>query len=525
MVGLLLSELDQTIFATALPTIVGDLRGIDDMLWITTAYAVAGTVVMPVYGKLGDLLGRRTLFLVALSVFVLGSVIGGLAPGMSWLIVGRAVQGLGGGGLLILVQAIVADVVPARERAPYMSVIGAVFALSAVLGPFLGGWFADGIGWRWALWVNVPLGLVAITLAAALLPVPPRREQRVRIDVWGFTTLAVAVTAVVLLASWGGTRYPWGSPVILVTAAVAAVAALAFVAVERGAVEPIIPLHLFRQRNFTVATLAGLVMGVAMFGAIGYLPTYLQMVDGLSARDSGLVMLALIAGVMTTTLVSAQIVSRTGRYKGLPVLGTSLVAVALVLLSSLQVTTPLPVTCGYLFALGAGIGCALEILVIIVQNTVATAEVGTATAATSFFREIGVSLGSAVVGTLFTSRLTVLLAGRLPAGSPLAGDVDALVPARVNALPAMVRAPVVSAYHDALTPVFLYLVPVMLLSVLALCFVTPVPLATTVPAAPGPEPVSPEPSGRMGATSHEATGEDSRVSPTPAGSHALERWS
>jgi EmrB/QacA subfamily drug resistance transporter len=495
MVGLLLSELDQTVFATALPTIVGELHGIDHMLWVTTAYAVAGTVMMPVYGKLGDLLGRKRLFLFALSIFVVGSVIGALAPGMGWLIAGRAVQGLGGGGLLILIQAIVADIIPARERAPYMSVIGAVFALSAVLGPFLGGWFAEGIGWRWALWINLPLGGVAIALAATLLHVPAGQMQRVRVDVWGFTTLATAVTAVVLLASWGGTRYPWGSPVVLSVAAVAVGSGLAFVAVERRAAEPILPLHLFTQRNFTVATLAGLVMAVAMFGAIGYVPTYLQMVNGLTARDSGLVMLALIAGVMTTTLLSAQIVRRTGRYKWLPVVGTGVVAVALGLLSSLQVSTGLPVTCAFLFVLGAGIGCALEILVIIVQNTVRPTEVGTATAATSFFREIGVSLGSAVVGTLFTSRLTSLLVERVPAGSGSALertglapdrpdgtglDPNALVPAQVHRLPAALREPVISAYHDALTPVFLYLVPVMLLSMIALCFVSPVPLATSV---------------------------------------------
>ena len=485
MVGLLLSELDQTIFATALPTIVGELGGVDRMLWITTAYVLAGTVVMPVYGKLGDLLGRRAMFLIALGVFVVGSVIGGLAPDLSWLIVGRAVQGLGGGGLLILVQAIVADLIPARGRAPYLSVIDAVFALSAVLGPLLGGWFAQGIGWRWALWINVPLGLLAMFLAYTLLPPPPPRPHRVGVDVWGIVTLSVAVTAVVLLASWGGTRHAWSSPVILTVVAVAVVAVLAFVAAEHRAAEPVIPLGLFRQRNFTVATLAGLVMAVAMFGAIGYVPTYLQMVSGLSARDSGLVMLSLIGGIMVTTLLSAQIVSRTGRYTALPVVGTAVVALALWLLSTLDVEAPLKVVAGYLFLLGAGIGCALEVLVIIAQNSAPHRMVGAATATTSFFREIGVSLGSAVVGTLFTSRLAVLLAERLPANAGSGLDVNSLVPADVNRLSDAARAPIVTSYHDALTPVFLALVPLMLISTVALCFLRPVPLATTVPPRSG----------------------------------------
>ncbi len=480
MVGLLLSELDQTIFATALPTVVGELEGVDQMLWVTTAYALAGTVTMPIYGKLGDLLGRKTLFLAALAIFVLGSVIGGLSTDMTGLIVGRTVQGLGGGGLLILIQAIVADIIPARQRAPYMSVIGAVFALSAVLGPFLGGWFAEGIGWRWALWINVPLGGLAIGLAAALLRVPSRPVQRVPVDVWGITTLTVAVTSLVLISTRGGTRYAWTSPEIITIGAVAVLAGLGFAAAEQRAVEPLIPLRLFRMRNFTLATTAGLVMAVAMFGTIGYLPTYLQMVNGLGATGSGLVMLALIGGVMTTTILAAQIVSRTGRYKWLPVVGAAAVAVALALLSTIEVQTDLRVVGGYLFLLGAGIGCALEILVIIVQNTVPAPDVGTATAATSFFREIGVSLGSAVVGTLFTSRLTALLAERLPVDAASGGEAVSLVPARVYALPEAVRAPIVASYHDALTPVFLLLVPLLLLSVVGLGFIKPVPLATTV---------------------------------------------
>ena len=280
MLGLLLAELDQTAFA-ALPTIVGELGGVDRMLWVTTAYVLAGTVVMPVYGKLGDLLGRKPLFIAALSVFVAGCVLGGLGPDMTWLIVARAVQGLGGGGLLILIQAIIADVVPAQERAAAMSV--GVFALSAMLGPVLGGWLTDGLGWRWAFWI-IPLGAAAIASGAAFLPSAPGRVRPV-IDVAGIVAMTAAVRHQV--ASWGGVAYRWGSPVIVSISAIAVLASAVFIAAERRAADPIIPLALFRNRTFTAATIAGLVMAVAMFGAIAYLPTYLQMVNGLGrpARD------------------------------------------------------------------------------------------------------------------------------------------------------------------------------------------------------------------------------------------------
>lgn len=487
MVGLLLSELDQSVFATALPTVVGDLAGVDEMLWVTTAYVLAATVVMPVYGLLGDRLGRKPVFLAALVAFVLGSLVGGLAPDMTWLIVGRAVQGLGGGGLLILVQAIVADVVPARRRAPYMSAVGAVFALAALLGPVLGGWFTETIGWRWVFWVNLPLGGIAIALAATLLhlPAPGRTAGRTagRVDVWGITTMAATVTALVLLSSWGGTRYAWSSPEVAVTAVLGAAALAAFVLVERRAAEPLIPWRFFAERSFAAATLAGLVMAVALFGTVGYVPTYLQMVDGLSATASGVMMLTLVAGLALTTVGSAQLVSRTGRYRGLPVAGALTAAAALALMSTLTPDSGLRTVGAYLFLLGAGMGCALEILVIIVQNATPAAQVGTATATSSFFREIGVSLGTAVVGTLFTSRLGALLATRLPSGGGAGLDPRSLTPELVHGLSGPARAAVVTAYNDALTPVFLWLVPLLLLSVAVLTRVRPVPLGTTVPAA------------------------------------------
>ena len=478
--ALLASELDQTVFATALPTVVGELSGVQDMLWVNTSYILAGTVTMPVYGKLSDLVGRKPLLVAGLLVFLAGSVLGGLATDMATLITARTVQGLGGGGLIILIQAVVADVVPARDRAPYLSAIGAVFALSAVAGPVVGGWLTEGIGWRWAFWLNLPLGGLAVLAVLLLLHEPPRRADRVRLDVWGFTTLAVGVTALVLLASWGGTRYAWTSPVTLALAAVVLLAPAVFVAVEHRASEPIIPLSLFADRTFSAAVVAGLVMAVAMFGTVGYLPTYLQMVTALGPTAAGMAMLTLITGLALSTVGAAQLVRRTGRYRTLPLLGSGLVALSLALLSTLTPQTPLALVGGYLFGLGLGIGCAWEVLVVVVQNTAPAAVVGTATATNSFFREIGVTLGSALVGALFTARLGALLAERVPAAGGSAVVTDELTPALVEGLPPAVRAAVASAYNDALTPVFALLVPVVLLSAAALLTVREVPLGTIV---------------------------------------------
>ncbi len=479
--ALLLSELDQTLFATALPTIVGELDGVQDMLWVNTAYLLAGTLMMPVYGQLSDRLGRRPLLLAGLGIFLLGSVLGGLAGDMTTLITARAVQGLGGGGMIVLVQAVVADLVPARDRAPYLSAVGAVFAVAAVAGPVLGGWLTEGVGWRWAFWLNLPLGGLAVVAVLVLLREPPRDRDRVRFDTAGLGILTAGVSALVLLASWAGTRYPWGSPVVLGLAALVVVSAAVFVAVERRAAEPIIPPWLFADRTFTVAVVAGLLMAVAMFGTVGYLPTYLQMVTGLSPTAAGLAMLTLVGGLAVGTVGSAQLVRRTGRYRTLPLTGAVLTGLALVLLSAVTPATPLWLTGGYLVVLGLGIGCAWEVLVVVVQNTAPDRVVGTATATNSFVREIGVCLGTALVGALFTARLTTLLSSGVPAtaGTPL--DPQSLTPALAAGLPDAVRAAVAVAYNDALTAVLAMRVPVAAVAVLALLLLPERTLATTVP--------------------------------------------
>jgi EmrB/QacA subfamily drug resistance transporter len=482
MVTMLLASLDQTIFSTALPTIVGELNGVEHMLWVTTAYILASTITLPIYGKVGDLIGRKSLFIAAIALFMAGSVVGGLAQDMTWLITGRAVQGLGGGGLMILAQAIIADVVPARQRGRYMGIMGGVFALSSVAGPLLGGFFTEGIGWRWAFWMNLPLGVLAITSAALFLRLPAAGHSKPQLDVTGMGLLALASTGLVLTTTWGGTTYAWDSAMILGLVAATLVAGIAFVRVESRAAQPIMPLHLFRDRNFNLTTVAGLIIGVSMFGALAYLPTYLQMVTGADATKAGFLMIPMMAGLLVTSIVAGQLVSKTGRYKYLPILGSAIVAGALALLSTLSVDMPVAVICGYLAVMGVGLGMSMQILILIVQNSFPVTEVGTATASNNYFRQIGASLGSAVVGTLFVSRLTELLtAGGAGGGS--AGE-SSLTPAAVRALPAAARDLVVHAYNDALTPVFLYLVPAMLVAVVLLAFVEEKPLATTIERAP-----------------------------------------
>ncbi|MFG1626087.1 MDR family MFS transporter [Kribbella sp. NPDC049227] len=479
MVAMLLASLDQMIFSTALPTIVGDLHGVNQMLWVTTAYTLASTVMMPIYGKAGDLIGRKIIFVAATAVFMAGSVLGGLAGGMTVLVIGRAVQGVGGGGLIILAQAIVADVIPARQRGRYMGIMGGVFALSSVAGPLLGGFFTEAVGWRWAFWINLPLGALSVAAAMLFLRRPRRDRGRSRVDVSGTILLGLASACLVLASVWGGTRYAWGSAVIVALIALTVFAAVGFVLAERRAAEPVMPLKLFRERNFVLATGAGLLIGIAIFGAFAYMPTYLQMVTGCGATTAGLLMLPMWAGLLVTSVLSGRAVSRTGRYKRLPIAGSVVVGLALGAISTMTAGTAVAIVCVYLGILGVGLGLSSQILVLIVQNTFPARDVGTATAANSYFRQIGASLGSAVVGTVFASRLTDLLAGH----SAEAADVNALTPDAVRHLPAAAHHLVVNAYSDALTPVFRYLTPLAGVAAALLAFITEKPLATTIDGA------------------------------------------
>jgi len=483
MVTMLLASLNQTVLSTALPTIVGELDGVGAMTWVITGYILASTVTMPMYGRLSDQFGRKPLLVAAIGLFIVGSVIGGLAGSIEVLIVARVVQGLGGGGLMILSQAAIADVVPARERGRYMGLMGAVFAVSSVAGPLLGGWLTEGPGWRWAFWMNLPLGALAILATVKLLHLPPRvRAERPRIDYLGMALLSVATTTLVLIATWGGHQYAWDSPQIIGLAIATVVVGAVFVVVENRAANPAIPMSLFKERNFTLTTVSALMIGIGMFGAIGYLPTYLQMVTGANATEAGLLMIPMMGGLLIASVIVGQMVSRTGRYKAFPIVGSLVMGVGLFLLSTLTAQSPTVLLCVYMGVVGIGIGMANQILTLIVQNSFPNRVVGTATAANNYFRQVGATLGSAVVGAVFASRLSTLVAEKLASsGGDGAGTAtNSFTPAIVNALPDALRLPILDAYNEALMPVFVFLAPLAVVSAVALLFLKAKPLATSV---------------------------------------------
>ncbi|MFC5719274.1 MFS transporter [Streptomyces gamaensis] len=494
LLALLLGALDQTVIATALPRIAGELHGLPRMSWAVTAYLLASATVLPVLGKLGDRLGRKPVFLFAIGVFVLGSALASRAHTMDQLIAHRALQGVGGGGLVIGVQAIIADIVPARQRGRYLGAVGAVFGIASVAGPLLGGYLTDHATWRWCFTLNLPLGALAFAVVALGLR-RTRPEPHGHFDTFGAALLMAFSICLILLVSWGGTVHPWRSHLIVGLAAGALGTALLFVAVEHVVTDPVIPPYLLRDPVFAVSALIGTTVGAGLSAAASYLPTYLQMAGGADATTCGLLMLPMMGAVVLASVVTGQLVSRTGRYKIFPIAGGALATTGTCLLSRLDTDTPRALTGLWTAVLGLGIGLTLPVLVLAVQNSVHPAELSTATSANNYFRQLGGCLGAAVYGTLLAHRLTTGLARELPAadGPP---RPDSLTPRLLRALPEALREAYERAYADAMPRIFLYLVPVLALGFLLAFLLKEKPLvshnASEAPVIPSARPAPPD---------------------------------
>jgi EmrB/QacA subfamily drug resistance transporter len=482
LLAMLLAALDSTIVATALPTIVGELGGLERLGWVVTAYLLAQTVVTPLYGKLGDLYGRKIVLQSGIVLFLIGSVLCGMSQNMTQLILFRAVQGLGGGGLMVTTQAVVGDIVPPRERGRYQGIFGAVFGVSSIAGPLLGGYFTSHLSWRWIFYINLPLGALALGVIAATLPA---RAERVRhtIDYVGAALLAIALSAIILFTDLGGTVVPWGSLTVITLIVIAAIALVGFVLAELRAAEPVLPLRLFANRTFALSSLIGLIVGFAMFGSVTYLPLFLQVVNGATPTGSGLQMLPMMGGMLLTSITSGQLISRWGRYKIFPVIGTFVMACGLFLLSRMGAHTTIAGASVNMLVLGLGLGMVMQVLVIAVQNDVAYADLGVATSGATLFRLIGGSLGTAVFGAIFASRLAAHLEGVLPAGAPHVGA--GVSPQMLARLSPAVRALYAEAFAASLSTVFLTATCIALLGFIATWFVPERPLRESVAATAG----------------------------------------
>ena len=485
MLGMLLAALDQTIVSTALPTIVGDLQGGSHIAWVITAYLLTTTVSTPLWGKLGDMYGRKTFFQAAIVIFLAGSILSGLSNSMFMLIAFRAVQGLGAGGLMVGAQAIIGDIVSPRERGKYVGLFGAVFGVCSVIGPLLGGVFVDNLTWRWIFYINVPIGVIALAVVAAQVPGHLRRVHH-QIDYLGTAVLGLAVTSLILLTSLGGTTYAWASLPIYILGAAGVVLIGVLVLVERRAAEPVLPLHLFKLRAFSTTSVVGFIVGFAMFGAITYLPAFFQVVRGISPTISGVYLLPLMAGLLAVSIGSGQVISRTGKYRFFPIAGAAAMTLGLYLLSLMGVQSATWQDAIYMLVLGAGIGGVMQVLVTIVQNAVPHGELGVSTSAATFFRSIGGSFGTAIFGAIFSNVLIGNLASHLHGVTLPHGFTSAdVTPAALSHLSAAVRDGFVSGYAESIQTVFLIAVPIAALAFLATWFIPQLELKRWTPDKKG----------------------------------------
>jgi EmrB/QacA subfamily drug resistance transporter len=478
MLGMLLAALDQTIVSTAMPTIVGDLGGLNHYTWVAISYILASTISLPLYGKLGDLYGRKQLFQFAIVLFLVGSALCGLSQDFLELNLFRALQGLGSGGLMVGSMAIIGDIVPPRERGRYQGYIGAVFAVSSIAGPLIGGFFVDHLSWRWVFYVNLPVGAIALVVVGAVLHLPRHRISH-QIDILGFALLSLGTGALTIALMLGGTDFPWGSATIVGLFAGGAIAVVLFVLQERRAAEPMIPLYLFRNVVFNASSSAGFIVGLAMFGSIIYLPMFLQFVHGVSAMSSGLRLLPLMVSMLTMSIFSGRTISRVGRYKAFPIIGMVVMAVGMYLLSTLDASSSYLRLALYVAVLGFGLGMVMQVLVLAVQNAVDYKDLGVATSSSAFFRSIGSVFGLAIFGAIFSNRFKHWLPHFMPKGARIefsGASFQTLTPAKLRALPPAVHHGLIESFAHSIHAVFLWGIPFALAGFLITLFLREIPL-------------------------------------------------
>ncbi|WP_406406260.1 MDR family MFS transporter [Streptomyces sp. NBC_01643] len=474
MITMLLAMLDNLIVGTAMPTIVGDLGGLEHLSWVVTAYTLATAASTPIWGKLGDMYGRKAIFLTSIVLFLIGSVLSGMAQDMGQLIGFRAIQGLGAGGLMVGVMAIIGDLVPPRERGKYQGLMAGVMAIAMIGGPLVGGTITDHLGWRWSFYINLPLGAVALAMVTAVLHLPNKERTKAKVDYLGAGLLTLGITAIVLVTTWGGSEYAWDSAVIMELAAIGVVSLVGFLFVETKAAEPIIPLHIFRNRNFTLMSLVGFMSGFVMFGAVLFLPLYQQSVQGASATNSGLLLLPMLLSMMIVSLIAGRVTTSTGKYKIFPIIGSVLMVAGLFLLSQMDTDTTRFTSGVYMAVLGAGMGFLMQITMLVAQNSVELKDMGVASSATTLFRTLGSSFGVAIMGALFTGRVQDEMAAR--GGGAATAKSAQLDAASLAKLPDPVREAYQFAVSSGTHIAFMAGASVGVIALLAAVFVKEVPL-------------------------------------------------